>query len=63
MKGLSPFKNILPHVSKGEVNTYTISHTEANAEEKGCTEASNTKPKSSSMLGLLFRSQISISPS
>ena len=30
---------ILPHVSKGEVNTYSISHTEANAEEKGCTEA------------------------
>lgn len=36
VKGLSPLKNILPHVSKGEVNTYTISHTEANAEEKGC---------------------------
>lgn len=39
VRGLSPLKNILPHVSKGEVNTYTISHTKANAEEKGCVEA------------------------
>lgn len=26
VKGLSPLKNILPHVSKGEVNTYNQSH-------------------------------------